>query len=86
MTWATLDLRRAAGDAPRSPEGMTATSQYEGPHGPVFAGYSEDRLSTCLWGPHLPDSRLDFGPDGRLDGERHGLVTPVGLQVSRRTG
>jgi hypothetical protein len=65
---------------------MAATTRYEGPQGPAFTGYGGDSMSTCLWGPHLPDGRLDFGPYGRLDGERHGLMTPVGLQVGELAG
>lgn len=71
-------------DAPRSEEAVT---HYEGPHGPVFAGYSEDRLATRVWGPHVPDGQLDHGPNGRLDGRQGGFyLDPVALRVGDLTG
>ena len=84
---ATFTRRRAPDDAPRSPAGVVAATRYEGPNGPAYAGYGGDRLSTHLWGPHVPEATtLDYGPYGRLDGERHGLLTPVPLRVGELTG
>ncbi len=80
---ATFSLRRGPDDAPCSPDGVVAASQYEGPHGPAFVGYSEDHLYTWVWGPRVPHVGLDYGPYGRLDGQRHGLLTasPASLVV-----
>lgn len=83
----TFRLRRASGDAPRSPDGTAARNQYEGPHGPVYVGYTDDRRATWAWGPHVPDARLDFGPAGRLDGQSHTSFTdPVAVRVGTLSG
>lgn len=82
----TFTLQRPPDDAPLSPEGVVASALYRGPHGPGFSGYADHRLSTSAWGPHLPDARLEFGPHGRLDGERHKLTAPVALRIGDVTG
>ncbi len=83
---ATFSLRGAPDDAPRSPDGVRAASQYEGPHGPAYAGYGEGHLTTCVWGSHVPEASLDYGPYGRLDGERYGLRRPVPIRVDEVVG
>lgn len=81
----TFTQGRAPADDPRA--GGEATTFYEGPHGPAFAGYSEDRLATRVWGPNVPDGQLDHGPHGRLDGRQGGFyLTPVTVRVGDLAG
>ncbi len=80
-------LRGATDDVAGSPPGVEAHGLYEGPHGPAYAGYSDDGLVTRAWGPHLPDGRFEIGRAGRLDGKRHtSLVDPVPVFVGAHTG
>lgn len=37
-------------------------------------------------GPRVPHAGLDYGPYGRLDGQRHGVLTPVPLRVGQLVG
>ncbi len=39
-----------------------------------------------MWGPHVPGGALDYGPYGRLDGERYRLRVPVRLRVGQLVG
>lgn len=50
-------------------------------------GFTDHRLGTRAWGPHLPDAGIEFGPFGRLDGRRHtSFVDPVALSVATLGG
>ncbi len=83
----TFRLGDASGDAPGAPPGAVAHSYYDGPHGPVFAAYTNNDQVTQAWGPLVPDARFDFGPSGRLDGQRHtSFVDPVALGVGELSG
>ena len=44
--------------------GATANAlRYDGPLGPVFTGNTEDQRATVASGPHVPMSRVDWGPN-----------------------
>ncbi len=74
-------------DAPRASEGVALHGQYDGPHGPAFIGYGDERQTTRAWGPHVPGACVDFGPAGRRDGKPHTSFTePVALQVGTLSG
>jgi hypothetical protein len=75
--WAT------AGDAG---QGAEAAPHYEGPHGPVFAGPTQDGLATRVGGPNVPDGQLDYGPNGRLDGQTYTFAIAVPLRIGELTG
>ncbi len=80
-------LRSAPADVPSSPPGVGVYGYYEGPHGPAYIGSTDGGLVTRAWGPHLPDTRLDFGRSGRLDGKRHtSFVDAVALAAGSETG
>lgn len=83
----TFTLGAATEETPRSPDGVVAESCYEGPHGPAWVGYTDDRRDTRAWGPYVPDACLEFGPAGRRDGQRHTSFTePVALRVGTLSG
>lgn len=87
VTMVPFTLRGASGDVPGSPPGVEVHGHYEGPHGPAYTGSTDNGLVTRAWGPHLPDTYLDFGRSGRRDGRRHtSFVDAVALAVGTDIG
>lgn len=82
----TFSLRGPSHE-PRAPEGVAPHAEYDGPHGPVFIGYGDERHSTRVWGPHVPDAFLGVGPVGRQDGEPVAFyMRPVPIRVGPLSG